>query len=82
MEIPKWLERILKIPGGGVCLLICLIPLLILLFIFMLLLYIVCLPVRCFCRLCCGMKPEDEEGEAAAANEEAAQRPGDPAANV
>lgn len=45
-----------------------LIPLLIILFIFMLLLYLVCLPVRCVCRVCCGAKLDEEEEDAAAAN--------------
>jgi hypothetical protein len=52
--------------------LITLIPLLIILFIFMLLLWVVCLPVRCVCRVCCGVKLEEDEQGAAAPQDPAA----------
>lgn len=79
VEIPKWVERILRIPGGGVCLLICLIPLGVLLLLLTLVIYLLCLPVRLTCRFCCGVKPEAVEGEAAA-NGAAHEQPNDGAA--
>lgn len=69
-------------PLSPCSLLITLIPLLIILFIFMLLLWVICLPVRCVCRVCCGVKlEEDEQGAPAPQQPAAAAGPGQPASN-
>lgn len=46
VEIPRWLERILRIPGGGICLLIVLLPFTLLLVLLLVILYVLCIPVR------------------------------------
>lgn len=77
-----WSELTLM-PSPPCSLLITLIPLLIILFIFMLLLWVVCLPVRCVCRVCCGVKLEEDEQGAPAPQQPAASAaaPGQAASN-
>lgn len=48
IEIPRWVERILRIPGGGICLLIILLPFTLLLLLLLFVLWVLCLPVRTF----------------------------------
>lgn len=80
IEIPRWVERILRIPGGGICLLIVLLPFTLLLILLLFVLWLLCLPVRCVLVYCCGVKPPADEAEPAPAPAQQAAAPAEEAA--
>ncbi|KAK9818250.1 hypothetical protein WJX72_009574 [[Myrmecia] bisecta] len=57
IQLPAWMERLLKYPGAGICLLLILFPLTILLLLLAIVMSIICLPVRCLVTCCCGRPP-------------------------
>ncbi|CAL5228025.1 g11088 [Coccomyxa viridis] len=62
VQIPKWMEKILRIPGGGICLLLILLPLTLLLLLVFFVAFLLCLPVRLALQLCCGAKLQPPPG--------------------
>mmetsp|Transcript_16264 Transcript_16264/g.48725 ORF Transcript_16264/g.48725 Transcript_16264/m.48725 type:complete len:234 (+) Transcript_16264:471-1172(+) len=60
VEIPMWLQRVLKVPCGGCFLLMFLVPVLIIVLILFGVVWLLCLPFRLLLR-CCGAKTLTDE---------------------
>ncbi|CAL8462101.1 g1632 [Coccomyxa elongata] len=65
VQVPAWMEAVLRIPGGGICLLIILLPVTLVLVVLCLILFVLCLPVRLILGLCCGIKLQPPQRERA-----------------
>ena len=67
VQIPAWMDKLLRIPVLGqviaLIMLILLIPLLLIAVLLGLALYCLCLPFNILLRCCCGMTPEQMEAE-------------------
>ncbi|KAK9862451.1 hypothetical protein WJX84_000449 [Apatococcus fuscideae] len=66
IQLPRWLESLLRIRGCGFCLLICLAPVLLLVGLLALVLYVFCLPVKILLA-CCWPSMQAKSEEAAPA---------------
>lgn len=77
VEIPKWVMKLLSIPGGRfiflLIVLLVFLPLTLILILLLFVLWLVCLPFNCLARICCGAGPvEQQEGAAEAGGPTAA----------
>lgn len=63
VQVPAWMEAVLRIPGGGICLLIILLPVTLVMVVLCLILFVLCLPVRLILGLCCGIKLQPPQRE-------------------
>ncbi|KAG7667043.1 hypothetical protein NADE_003165 [Nannochloris sp. 'desiccata'] len=92
VQIPAWMDKVLRIPVLGqviaLIMLILLIPLLLVFLLLGVVLYCLCLPINILFRCCCGMTPAQMQAEldrqefAAAAAADAAPRQEPPASRV
>ncbi|GAB4814576.1 hypothetical protein N2152v2_001622 [Parachlorella kessleri] len=60
VKIPAWLEKVLRIPGVALILLLILFPITLVVLVLAFVMWLVCLPIRCLC-MCCGVQPPQEE---------------------
>eukprot|EP00884_Botryococcus_braunii_P016687 jgi/Botrbrau1/3701/Bobra.0008s0028.3 len=72
LQLPEWMQRILRVPGGALCLLLILFPVTLVLLLVFLLMVVFCFPVRLIAYCCCGYGRADPSTAAETENEGAA----------